>query len=626
MVYFKLGSVVPSSLFPFEMKESGVDRVTEVSFSYISSSGAELEAGSSYTLYYYNPAEHNLGSFVLTKKEKRFHSKGLFRVDVTAENKLGLLRSIMIERDFSSSYDGEIIKFLLEKTGLGINTTNVDNVHFYNTYSTAGKNLLQVLKELASSDCVFWLDGDYLYFKSYDSQSVYTTLTDSDIYAWGRVGKDQSQKVYRVELHGAIVGGKEIFAQATKEGVSESDAELYKIVLNDKSITSVAQAQERANAILSEKMNAAYQVEVSTAGDINVHPGFKVTLNSTTWGINETLRVLEVNKKLENGIFKNELKLGTYRLPSIEDIVKELDEQMRSVMYSLSEVRKMAIRSILAGGSLEVVRKYIPIEPDELTAGVSVDVGNEYATLATGYTSGDFKVRFGITKDVFLGWRSISYDASEREGSVQVDVEDERGNVLLSDVPSSMDLVPYPPNGDLAESLPSEWTSSNGTLANSFNAIYGTYSMKFLRTDLNSEALFYRNFDSEDLSSYRYLCFSLMTDYDGDYEVRIYTNPWNYYKRTITVASGGWRDYVLRLNMSEWTAVGSPSLSSVRGVGLYIPQASTMSYAFIDAFRFEYLLPEPLVFHFYLSRPSAGALAPLVRSLMVGYKIGGVYA
>lgn len=611
-----------------QVKEGGSDVATEVQFDYVGSGSESIIQEEDYYVYFYDGTdEYKIGRYVIKKVVKKWWSAGKFIYEVTMEDYLGKLKNAMIERDFGSSYDGEIIKVLISLSGLSIDTTNVDNIDLYNTYSSQGKGVLQVLKELAGSDKVYWIDENLnLYFKSYSGLSNYRTYTDSDILAWGKVGKDSTEIVYRVKIYGAIIGGQEIYAEVTKSGVSEDDANRYCLTVIDRNITDTVHAKERAQSLLAQKQDVLTQVEIEVLGDKDLRPGYKITMNSSIWNINDAFRVLEVNKKVEKRIFKLRITAGSSTTENAT-FADKIDEKMRQVIRSLTEIQKLSATEALSEPT-EIMDKDEPIEPDYYDAGIVVDMLDEYVTLTSGSLSGIFKIGNTPDRETFLCWRRLSWEFDVKEGSVQVDVIDARDIILFSNISSPFLLIPFPANMDFAESLPSEWSVDNGTLANSRNAVFGTFSMKYARINLSQEGSFRRNFTARNMiNAYRFLHFNLLTDAIGSLEVRLYTTPWDYYKRTFSADKAlEWLDFLVALDIgTSWTAVGSPSMSSIAGVGFYVPAASTAQFVYADGFRFEKMICEPAILKFTLSRPAAGNAAPQVYRVYWNYEIGGVW-
>jgi hypothetical protein len=506
----------------------------------------------------------------------------------------------------------------------------VDNVKLYNAYSTLNKSLFQVLNELAQGGSVYWLTPDKkLYFKKFSDLPVYRIFTDNDVLAWGRVGKDSSEIVYRVVVRGATVGGKQIIAVATKEGVGEEEAEKYKLVVNDNSITDYSVALNRAQSILAEKQDVMNQVEFEVLGDnsiLSLRPGMKIRFNSTLWNMDETMMVYEVVKKVENQVFTARVSAGT-GLPGISTVIKSIDENLRQVVRNLVEAQKQAAAYVLSE-PVEVAVRMSPIEPDEYSGGIKVDLVNERITLNDDATSGYFRVKYMPDRATFLAWRNIVWDADAKNGSIQVDVEDELGNTLFTNVSTPLELEPFPPTMDFCESLTQEWKWSNGTLENSFSAVFGTFSMKFVRTSLTQEAWFKRLFNPQDFSVNppRFLFLSMVSSAAGDVKIRLYSYENSFFERTLTIdAALKWLDYRVPIRLDEWSQVNSPTASRIEAVGIYIPADSNIQFMFTDAFRFEKMVCEPVVLKFSLSRPGIGVSPPEVRKMYFTYLIGGVW-
>ncbi|MEM7820022.1 MAG: hypothetical protein QW761_00240 [Candidatus Aenigmatarchaeota archaeon] len=620
--------IYPDSSIASELIESAKDFVTELHFKHFQNINVAPE--DEYYLYLNDGSDNFLGIFIIKQVKKNLESPNMFTYDVIAEGYLSKTKNIFEEHDYGQSYDGEIIKHQFELSGLGINTDNVDNIELYNTYSTLNKSLFQVLNELSKGGKAFWLTPDNkLYFKKYDDLNMFKTFTDNDILDWGRVGKDSSDIVYRVVIRGATVGGKQIIAQTTKEGVSEQDAERYKLVVNDSSISDYMVALSKAQSILAEKQNVMNQVEFEVLGTtelLDLHPGMKIHLNSSTWGIDEDLQVHELVKKIENGLFIVRISAGN-PLPRLETSVSYIDENLRQVIRSLAEAQRQAAAYVLSE-PVEVAVRMSPIEPDSYSDSIKIDLMSEKITLKDNTVEGWFKVRWMPDRATFLTWRSIVWDADEKEGSIQVDVEDERGNTLLQNVSTPLSLEPYPPNMDFAESLTEEWGWSNGTLQNSFSAVFGTFSMKFVRENLTQEAWFKKKFSPLDFSNNapRFIFFSLISSATGNIKIRLYSYENSYFERTLVIDTAlKWIDYLIPVKLNEWSQVNSPTASRIEAAGVYMPADSNIQFMFIDAFRFEKLVCEPVVLKFTLSRPGTAYEPPEVRKMYLTYMIGGVW-
>lgn len=622
--------IYPDASAPSELVETGKDSVTELGFKYFQ--GSEMNPEDEYRLYLNDGVtEHFLGTFVVKQVKKNLVPPDRFSYEVKAEGYLSRTKNIFLEHDYGQSYDGQIIKHQVSGTALEINTDNVDDIELLNTYSSMNKSVFQVLNELTQGDKVFWLTPDNkLYFKKYSDLPVSKTFTDSDILAWGRVGKDSSEIVYRVVVRGATVGGKEIVATATKTGVSEADAEKYKLVVSDSSITDYDVALKKAQAILTEKQDIANTVEfevLGTADLLSLHPGMKIHLSSSLWGIDEDMRILEVRKKIEDRVFKIRVVAGT-PLPSLVSSVNYIDENLRRVIRSLAEAQRQA-SAYAVSEPLEIAVRMQPIEPDEYSPGIKIDLVGERVTLKDDATQGWFKTRWTPDRATFLAWRSINWEADENEGSIQVSLEDALGNTLFQNVSTPFDASPFPPTMDFAESLVSEWKYSNGSLENSSNAVFGSFSMKFIRENLTQEAWFKKMFPPQDFSvnAPRFIFFSLLSSAAGSLSIRLYSYENSFYERTFQVDTAmKWLDFLIPIRLNEWSQVNSPTASRIEAVGIHVPADSNVQFVFIDAFRFEKLICEPVILKFALSRPSVSAAAPEVRKLYLNYMVGGVWA
>ncbi|MEM3646526.1 MAG: hypothetical protein QW334_00075 [Thermofilum sp.] len=618
----------PDSSVPVELVESGKKNTTELSFRCFQN--IELAPEDEYYLYLNDGSDHFLGTFVLKQVKKILSGPGVFKHDVTAEGYLSKARNIFLEHDFGQSYDGQIIRFLFEESGLNVDTANVDDIELFNTYSSLGKSLFQVLNELSGSDKVFWLTPDNkLYFKKYADLSVFKTFTDNDVLDWGQVGKDSSEIVYRTVVRGATVGGKQIVAQATKEGVSEDEAEKYKLVISDSSITDYTVALSKAQSILAEKQEALNRVEFEVLGTVellDLHPGMKILLNSDLWNIHETLQVYEVIKKIENRVFKIRINTGM-QLPRLETSVSHVDEDLRQVIRSLAELQRQAPTYVLPE-PVEVSIKMYLIAPDEYSDTVKIDLMNERITLKDDATQGWFRVRWMPDRATFLSWRNIIWEANAKEGSIQVDVEDEFGNVLFQNVSTPLEIETYPPTMDFAESLVSEWKCSNGALQNSEVAVFGTFSMKFIRENLTQEAWFKKKFPplNFNINPFRFIFFTLISSSTGDAKIRLYSYENSYFERTFTIDRANYPiDFRETIRLNEWSQVNSPTASRIEAVGIYIPADSNIQFMFIDAFRFEKLVCEPVVLKFTLTRPGTAYEPPEVRKVYFSFISGGVW-
>jgi len=582
--------------------------------------------------------EDEFDIYIGSTKVKRFLLKNVKqKIDVpklkiiswTFQDHLAWFKGFVIDKDYGTSYDGEIIKDLVTLSVLSIDTTNVDSINQYTTYTAGDKSALTIMQEFASAaDAIFYLNAsDYLYYKAKSGLSVIKTVTWSDVLEFGEITTDATELVYKVKVMGGVVGGRQIYVERTKVGISEDVAQLYTHVVSDPTITDWKYAEELADSILDDRQNPKAQLRITVEGDLTVYPGAKVALNLTEIGYVDDYYVVEAVHRVKGGIFLTELLVGHY-VPRISLDVATLYERQRVIDRSLTQAREAILSqlSLEAGELSDYEPAYSMIETLTNTE-VNLTSAEEKIVLTAGSTTGSATCLLSPSRESFQFWRDVAWRSDVKEGAITVNLLDSRDNTLYSNITSPLDLYPYPGNLDFAECLSSEWTTTNCNVFNSISAIFGTYSLRQAAATGTERKAKYPFTDTISGNDYRYLTFQLYAPVTGTLQVRLHSGA-GYYQQTILVTQiDSWEEYVINMTVGDWSVVGSPTgWTSLEAIELILPSAYTGSYVFWDSIRFEKVRYETLKIVFALTRVSAGLASPEIYERVYNYSSGGVFA
>jgi hypothetical protein len=286
------------------------------------------------------------------------------------------------------------------------------------------------------------------------------------------------------------------------------------------------------------------------------------------------------------------------------------------------------VSALLVGAPSEQIDTDFPIEPDTMTD-VGRDRIDDCIKLLSGKTSGNFIVKYDPPHEDFLAWQRIVWQSFNEEGSISVSLLDALGVTIYSGLSSPLMIGPYPGDLDMAERLPGDWGGiATSSLTNSEDAVFGRYSMKAVFTGVGIVRGLYYPIDKNmgvDLSDYRVMRARFETDAESPIEVRLHTDDSNYFKKQTVAVGIEWSTpFAFPLDITEWTAVGSPDWHNIAYVSFVIPASNTSVLAFfVDGVRFEKLGNEQISLKFQLSRPGAGNVSPRVKEIVWALLVGG---
>jgi len=561
---------------------------------------------------------------------KKGSGERLKALQVSARDKLYALRRGNVAKAYSFVTFGDVLKDVISIYELGFDTTNVQDITLLDKANLADAPPLQGIMALCdSTDALLWLQADLrLYLVPRGSGTIVGSLTEDDARAFLSSDVNVEKEVKEVVVKGGTFQGNPIYEAAYDEGATAKERQLARVVFYRPDIDDPALAKQFAKSALYRYKSATTTVELELMSPADIYAGTRLTCNFPTFGINTTLDVLNSRYDYMGGKLVHTLTLGHLSKKDVSPVAEILSRI--AVLERARETVADLVSAGLVASPNALTDIDFPIDPDE-SVDCYRDRADDCQKLISGKTTGHFIVRYDPPREEFLAWDRIAWELFEEEGSVSVSLLDVTGATIRSGLTSPMDLLPYPPDLDAAEWLPSDWGMIEATsIENSYDAVFGTYSMKtvFPTGGVARGCYFpYTKNMALDLSEFRVLRAQFEIDGESAIEVRLHMDDSNYFKKqTVSIPPTDWTAgrFCFPLDQSEWTAVGNPNWNNINYVSFIVPASDTSVLAlFVDGVRFERLSNEQVALKFELSRPSADKVSPRVRSITWELLVGG---
>jgi len=550
-------------------------------------------------------------------------------VTVSARDVLYRMRRGNVAKSYSLVTLGDIVKDVVTIYGLGLDTTNVQDIMSIDKVNLADNPpLSQIMSLCDAGDALLWVQADNkLYLVPRGSGSIVGSLTESDVRAFRSSKKGgESSEVKEVVVKGGTFQGNLIEEIAYDPTATLEERQLSRVLFYRPDIDDPALAKQFAVSALNRYKSTSLDVEFEPMTPADIYAGTRLTVNFPTFGISSTLDVLNSRYDYQGGKLTQILSLGQIAKKDVNPIAEVFSRV--AVLERARETVAELVSAQLVAAPNALMDVDFPIDPDEMT-NVGRDRTDDCIKLLSGQISGSFIIRYDPPREEFLAWDRIAWEHFVEEGSASVSLLDATGATIRSGLSSPLDLIPYPPDLDAAEWLPGDWGTINATsIENSYDAVFGTYSMKTVFPVGGVARGCYFPFTKNmalDLSQFRVLRASFEVDGESSIEVRLHTDDSNYFKKqTVAISSNKWEPFCFPLDQSEWASVGSPNWNLISYVAFIVPASDTSVLAlFVDGVRFERLANEQVALKFDLSRPSADKVSPRVRSITWEVLVGG---
>jgi len=550
-------------------------------------------------------------------------------MSMTARDKLYSLRRGNVAKSYSLVTLGDIVKDVVAIYELGFGTSNVQDIALIDKVNLADRAPLSPLLELCEThEASLWLRADgELFLVPKGGGSIVATFGESDVRRFNPSDTGGIEReVKEVVVKGGVFQGNPIYEVAYDASATAKQRQLARVIFYRPDIDDPALAKQFAMSALNRYKPSMKVVEFELLTPMDIYAGSRVTVDFPTIGVAGTFDVLNSRYDFAGGKLTHALTIGKAPRSEVDPLV-DLYSRVAVLERARETVADLVSAGLVAAPNALTDIDF-PIDPDELQ-NCYRDRTDDCQKLISGQISGNFIVRYDPPREEFLAWDRLAWEIFEEEGSVSVSLLDVTGATIRSGLTSPMDLLPYPPDLDAAEWLPSDWGMINATsIENSYDAIFGTYSMKTIFPVGGVARGFYFPYAKNmalDLSEFRVLRTQFEIDGESAIEVRLHTDDSNYFrKQTVTIPPNDWEPFCFPLDQSEWTAVGSPNWNSINYVAFIVPSSNTSVLAlFVDGVRFERLSNEQVALKFSLTRPSADKISPRVRSITWEALVGG---
>lgn len=187
------------------------------------------------------------------------------------------LLSVTVTQQYTDQETSVILKDLFDKYATGFTYNNVQTSTTNMTVNWNQKGFWEAVTELCSSagfDVYVDADLDCHYFPEKSIQNITDAVVhDDNLISVSGFGNDIADVANRIIVYGQDIGGLPLIASA-EDDASQSSLYVKESIVNDTNITTMDQAQERADYELAKAKNAVEKGEVtSNPGLPTIKPG-----------------------------------------------------------------------------------------------------------------------------------------------------------------------------------------------------------------------------------------------------------------------------------------------------------------------------------------------------------------
>ncbi len=216
------------------------------------------------------------------------------------------LLEVTVTKAFDNQETSEILTSLIETYVPEFTTTNISVSTKNLTANWYQKPLFECINELCNaSGFDFYVDNvlDCHYFESGSrTNSTEAIVHNSNLFNVGDFANDYSQIKNRIIVYGGKQEGMDIIATA-EDTDSQDSVGVKEFIINDNSITTDTQCQERADYELSINVNPPLIGDVNSIGLPTLQPGEKILISAPSSNLDpSTYKIISYTHIFGNGM------------------------------------------------------------------------------------------------------------------------------------------------------------------------------------------------------------------------------------------------------------------------------------------------------------------------------------